>query len=68
MKDTFHTQVTFIADCNNGTLENYPHTNKYTFTFDATDMTIYGYVEQFRCFLRASGFSEKSISDALGEF
>ena len=64
----FHTQVTFITESNNDGLKEYPNTSKYTHTFDATDLTIYGYVEQFRCFLRAAGFAEKGIEDALGEF
>ena len=68
MNDQFHTQVTIIIDANNGKLENYPATSRYKFSFDATDMTIYGYVEQFRAVLRAAGFSEKCITDALGEF
>lgn len=68
MTKEFSAKATVILDCKNGSLENYPTTNKYTFEFDATDMTIYGYVEQFRTVLRAAGFSEKSITDALGEF
>jgi hypothetical protein len=68
MKDDFHTQCTVILDCKNGKLENYPATSHYKFSFDATDMTIYGYVEQFRTVLRAAGFSEKCIADSLGEF
>ena len=64
----FHTQVTFITESNNDGLKDYPLTSKNEITFDATDATIYAYVEQFRCFLRAAGFAEKSIEDALGEF
>lgn len=67
MKDEFYTKVKVIVDCKNGDLKDYPASNKYTFEFDATDLTLYGYVEQFRTILRASGFSEKSITEALGE-
>lgn len=67
MKDTFHTQITLIADCNNGTLEEYPKTSKYTMTFDATDATIAMYVQQFRLFLKLCGFADKTIEDFLGE-
>lgn len=60
--------MTIIAEHKNGGLENYPHSNTYTFEFDCTDLTIFGYVEQFRTVLRAEGFSEKLIKEALGEF
>ncbi len=68
MKNEFSSNVKIIIDCKNGDLKDYPYTNTYTFEFDATDMTIHGYVEQFRTVLRAAGFAEKSIKDALGEF
>jgi hypothetical protein len=67
MKDEFYTKVKIIVDCRNGDLEDYPASNKYTFEFDATDLDIYGYVDQFRKVLRASGFSDKSIDNALGK-
>jgi DNA relaxase NicK len=35
--------------------------------FDAADASIDVYVEQFRYFLGACGFCEKSIVEALGE-
>jgi hypothetical protein len=68
MRNEFSTWVTVTLDCKNGDLPDYPSVNKYTFEFDATDMTIQGYVEQFRTILRASGFAEQSITEALGEF
>lgn len=68
MKNEFSTKVKITLDCKNGGLENYPDTSTYTFEFDGTDMTIFGYVEQFRAVLRAAGFAEKTIKDALGEF
>jgi len=68
MKSEFSSKVKIILDCKNGDLDNYPYTNTYTFEFDATDLTIVGYIEQFRTVLRAAGFSEKSIKDHMGEF
>jgi hypothetical protein len=68
MTNEVSTWITVTLDCKNGDLPHYPSVNKYTFKFDATDMTIQGYVEQFRIILRASGFAEKTIREALGEF
>jgi hypothetical protein len=68
MSKEFSQKMTIIAEHKNGGLENYPYSNTYTFEFDSTDLTIYGYVEQFRTVLRAEGFSEKLITEALGEF
>ena len=68
MTNEISTWITVTLDCKNGDLPHYPSVNKYTFKFDATDMTIQGYVEQFRIILRASGFAEKTIREALGEF
>lgn len=67
MSDKYHTQVTIILDANNGKLQDYPATSRYKFSFDATDLTIHGYVEQFRTVLRAAGFAEKTIIEYLGE-
>lgn len=61
------TTVTFTAHSDYGELDDYPVSGTQTITFDATDCTIHAYVEQFRCFLRAEGFAEKNIADALGE-
>ena len=63
----FSTKVTFITESDNGDLDDYPKTSKYTLEFDATDLNIYGYAEQMRCFLRAAGFSEGNITEVLGE-
>ena len=68
MNAQYYNKVTIILEANNDGLENYPSSSNYEFNFDATDLTIYGYVEQFRIVLRAAGFSDKLISDALGEF
>jgi hypothetical protein len=62
------TTVTFSSQSDSCQLENYPASNTLSITFDGNDCTVYAYVEQFRCFLRACGFSEKNITDALGEF
>ena len=68
MKSEFSTKVKIIIDCKNGDLSNYPYSNTYTFEFDSTDLTIVGYIEQFRTVLRAAGFSEKSIKEHMGEY
>jgi hypothetical protein len=60
--------MTIIAEHKNGGLENYPCSNTNIFEFDTKDLNIYGYVEQFRSVLRAEGFSETLIKEALGEF
>lgn len=62
------TIVTFTAKSDYGDLEDYPRSGSHTTTFDATDCTIHAYVEQFRCFLKAEGFAEKTITEALGEY
>jgi adenosine deaminase len=68
MTSEFSTKVKITLDCKNGELTNYPYTHTYAFEFDATDLTIVGYIEQFRTVLRAAGFSEKSIEEHMGEF
>jgi hypothetical protein len=68
MTKEFSQKMTIIAQHKNGGLENYPYSNTYTFEFDSTDLTVDGYVEQFRTVLRAVGFAEKTITEALGEF
>ena len=68
MNDEYSTQVKVTIDSKYGNLKDYPRTSLYSFEFDATDLNINGYVEQFRTALRAAGFGEKSIADALGEF
>ena len=68
MTSEFSSKVKITIDCKNGDLSNYPYTNTYTFEFDSTDLTIVGYIEQFRTVLRAAGFSEKSIKEHMGEF
>lgn len=62
------TTVNFTSQCESAQLDNYPASSNISITFDGNDCTIYAYVEQFRCFLRACGFGEKTIKDALGEF
>ena len=62
------TTITFSCQSECSGLENYPASNTMSITFDGEDCNIYTYVEQFRCFLRGCGFSERNIKDALGEF
>jgi hypothetical protein len=62
------TTITFTSESDYGDLQDYPATGSHTVTFDGTDCTIYAYVEQFRNFMRAEGFSEGNIIEAIGEF
>jgi hypothetical protein len=63
----YYSKVTLTIDSSNGDMEDYPKSNKLTLEFDATDANIWAYIEQFRVALRAAGFCEKSIVEALGE-
>jgi hypothetical protein len=60
------TEISFIAE-SNGSVEGYPKSDVKSIVFDGEDATVFVYVEQFRRFLRACGFHEKSINDAMGE-
>jgi hypothetical protein len=61
------TEVSFVSKSNNGNLEGYPKSDVASIVFDGSDATITVYVEQFRSFLRAVGFHETCINDAIGE-
>lgn len=63
----YYTKVKFIVESSNGDLENYPTTSKHSIEFDATDMTIWGWAEQFRALLSLQGFAEQSIIELLGD-
>jgi len=63
----YYSKVTITIDSSNGDLLDYPATNKVVLEFDATDANIWAYIDQFRVALRAAGFCEKSIVEALGE-
>jgi hypothetical protein len=63
----YYSKVTISLDCSNGDMPDYPATNKVMLEFDATDANIWAYIDQFRVALRAAGFCEKSIIEALGE-
>jgi hypothetical protein len=67
MTNPFHSKVSFVSENSNGTLTNFPKTDVKSIVFDGTDATIYVYVDQFRYFLAAEGFSEQSILEVLGE-
>lgn len=61
------TAVTFTSYTNYDGLPDYPNSGYHTTSFDATDCTISVYVQQFRAFLKAEGFSEQLIDKAIGE-
>jgi hypothetical protein len=67
MINPFTTEVSFISESSNGNLEGYPKSDVKSIVFDAADASIDVYVEQFRYFLGACGFCEKSIVEVLGE-
>ena len=60
------TEISFISE-SNGSVKGYPKSDVKSIVFDGEDATVFVYVEQFRMFLRACGFGEKSINDAMGE-
>ena len=63
----YYSKVMISLDCSNGDMVDFPKSNKLTLEFDATDANIWAYIDQFRVALRAAGFCEKSIVEALGE-
>lgn len=65
-RSDYKTTVTFTHEADNGSLEDFPATEKTTITFDATDLTVEGWVYQFKRFLLLSGFCEKTVEDRLG--
>lgn len=67
MTKDYYTKVTVTVDCNYGNLEDYPSKSFDSYSFDATDLTIWAWGEQFRKILRGEGFAEKSINELLGE-
>lgn len=67
MTNPFNSKVSFVSENSNGSLTNFPRTDVKSVVFDGTEATIYVYVDQFRYFLAACGFSEQNILEALGE-
>jgi len=67
MINPFTTEISFTSKNNNATLKGFPKSDVKSIVFDGEDATVFVYVEQFRSFLRACGFHENSINDAMGE-
>ena len=67
MINSLTTEVTFVSKSKNGNLEGYPKSDVTSIVFDGADATVTVYVEQFRSFLRAVGFNEACINNAIGE-
>ena len=67
MINSLTTEVSFVSKSYNGNLEGFPKSDVKSIVFDGEDATVFVYVEQFRSFLRACGFHENSINDAMGE-
>lgn len=67
MINDYYTKVTITIDSKNGQLNDYPPKTFDTYSFDATDLTIWAWGEQFRKILRCCGFAEQNINELLGE-
>lgn len=69
MKDysNHSTKVTITVENKCPGLEDYPESMFDTYSFDATDLTIWAWGEQFRKILRGEGFAESNINELLGE-
>jgi hypothetical protein len=67
MINQFSTEISFTSKNSNGSLPGFPKSDVKSIVFDGEDATVFVYVEQFRSFLRACGFHENSINDAMGE-
>mgnify|MGYP003656706853 CR=1 FL=1 len=52
----------------NGDLEDFPCTEDSSISFNATDLTMCGWIQQFKKVLAVVGFSEKTIEDHLGAY
>ena len=61
------TDCMIIIEANNGDLEDFPATEETTISFDATDLSMPGWIYQFKKVLAAAGFHEKTIIEYLGD-
>jgi hypothetical protein len=61
------TECMIIIEADNGDLEHFPKTEETTISFDATDLSMAGWIYQFKRVLAVAGFGEKTIIDFLGD-
>ena len=61
------TVCVILIEAANGDLEDYPLAEENTISFDATDLSIAGWVNQFKKALAIAGFTEETIADYLGD-
>ena len=52
----------------NADLEDFPVTEEASISFNATDLTMFGWVQQFKKVLAVAGFAENTINDYLGDY
>lgn len=62
------TTCKIILKLDNGDLDDYPVTEEASISFNATDLTMSGWVQQFKKVLAVAGFAEKTINDYLGDY
>jgi hypothetical protein len=61
------TECMIIIEAYNGDLQDFPPTEETSISFDATDLSMAGWVYQFKRVLAVAGFTEKTITDFLGD-
>lgn len=64
----YKTSCMIIIEFDNGDLEDYPVTEEVNISFNATDLTMCGWIQQFKKVLAVVGFSEKTIEAHLGDY
>lgn len=67
MTKDYFTKVKIVLESNNGDLEDFPATTKYVVKFDATDMSVQGWIDEFKKVLTLAGYMEKTIEEYLGD-
>ena len=61
------TECMIILEAYNGDLQDFPVTEETTISFNATDLSMAGWIYQFKRVLAVAGFGEKTITDYLGD-
>ena len=61
------TECMIIIEANNGDLQDFPVTEETSISFDATDLSMAGWVYQFKRVLALAGFAERTIIEYLGD-
>ena len=61
------TECMIIIEAYNGDLEDFPTTEETSISFNATDLSMVGWVHQFKKVLAVAGFAEETIIEYLGD-